>query len=165
VDLSVFVARETALLSQLATYLNDTAAHDRWAAVSASVAKDIHQLLWDDTSGLYMDLFSGPTPKPGFSSVKAVTGLMPLWLPDLPKDRLPKLLAALNDETHGFNASAPLATVALDTDGFSTDMWRGPMWLNTNWHVALALLEQREQATAVKLLRRTVDVVSALVRF
>ena len=163
VDLSVFVAREAALLSKFATTLNNSVAHSRWAAVSTSITKDVHELLWDNDNGLYMDLFSGPTPKPGFSSIKAVTGLMPLWLPNLPKERLSKLLVALNDETRGFNASAPLATVALDTDGFSTDMWRGPMWLNTNWHIALALLEQGEEATAIKLLRRTVDVVSIAV--
>ena len=82
-----------------------------------------------------------------------------MWLPDLPAERLPHLLDAMNDEVHGFNSSAPLATVSLDTKSFSTDMWRGPMWMNTNWHVALALIDRGENQTAAKLLRRTLDVV------
>ena len=82
-----------------------------------------------------------------------------MWLPDLPAGRLPHLLDAMNDEVHGFNSSAPLATVSLDTKSFSTDMWRGPMWLNTNWHVALALIDRGENQTAAKVLRRTLDVV------
>ena len=82
-----------------------------------------------------------------------------MWLPDLPAERLPHLLDAMNDEVHGFNSSAPLATVSLDTKSFSTDMWRGPMWMNTNWHVALALIARGENQTAAKLLRRTLDVV------
>ena len=31
------------------------------------------------------------------SPVEAVSGLLPLWLPDLPPERLPRLLSALQD--------------------------------------------------------------------
>jgi hypothetical protein len=42
---------------------------------------------------------------------------------------------------------------------FSTDMWRGPMWLNTNYHVVLALRAQNQTAAAVELMKATLDQV------
>jgi hypothetical protein len=76
-DLSVFVAREAAFISQLATAIKNTTAARHWQGVASTLSQQIHETLWDESVGLYMDRFSGPAPKPGFSTVKAVTGLMP----------------------------------------------------------------------------------------
>ena len=57
----------------------------------------------------------------------------------------------------------PLPSVARNTPSFSTDMWRGPMWLNTNYHVVLALLSQsgtsamNTTGVARRLVRSTLD--------
>ena len=57
-----------------------------------------------------------------FSGVAAVSGLLPLWLPDLPEERLAPLLAAIADPKM-FNTPVPLPSVAANTPHFSTDMW------------------------------------------
>jgi hypothetical protein len=57
--------------------MKNTTAASYWQGVASTLSQQIHETLWDESVGLYMDRFSGPTPKPGFSAVKAVTGLMP----------------------------------------------------------------------------------------
>lgn len=136
VDFSVFAARESDFLAKMHTALGNATAAATWRAIAAKLGDAIHSELWDASRGMYVDKVDG-----AFSPIVAVTGLLPLWLPDLPPDRLPPLLSALADPAR-FNTSIPLPSVARDTPTFSTDMWRGPMWLNTNYHVILALLSR-----------------------
>ena len=162
VDFSVFAARESALLADMHGALGNATGAAHWAAVAAAISAAVHEQLWDASRGFYFDRYDSANGG-RFSDVAAVTGLLPLWLPDLPADRLAPLLAAIADPAK-FNTPVPLPSVAADTKHFSTDMWRGPMWLNTNWHVALGLLSKNQTAAARRLLGATVDAVDAWYR-
>lgn len=154
VDFSVFLARECALLARIASVLGNETAAAQWNRTASEVSTAIHETLWDAEAGLYGDL----EVKRGFTGIKAVTAFLPLWLPDIPTARVATLLSKMQDPKT-FATPVPLPSVSLDTELFSTDMWRGPMWLNTNYMVALALSERGEDAAARKLMQATVDCV------
>eukprot|EP00937_MAST-01D_sp_MAST-1D-sp2_P000079 g79.t1 len=158
VDFSVFAAREAAFVSRMHGALGNATAAAHWASVASKISAAVHATLWDADRQFYYDRHTGADGK--FSDVAAVSGLLPLWLPDIPPAHAAALMAKLDDEAW-FAAPVPLPSVALSTRGFSTDMWRGPMWLNTNWHVVLALLGQNATSAAQRLLGATVDAVGA----
>eukprot|EP00947_MAST-08B_sp_MAST-8B-sp1_P004599 g4599.t1 len=168
VDFSVFLAREAAHVAALANITGNATKAEEWAAVAAKVEAAIHAVLYDKDRGLYFDRWASPSlaslassnSNDGnnrssrgnnvggeFSDVEAVTGLLPLWLPNLPAERVAPLLAAINDPAR-FGTPVPLPSVAARTAHFSTDMWRGPMWLNTNFMVSLGLLSQAARLSA-----------------
>lgn len=157
VDFSVFFARDASFLAKICHELGDAACESEWLNTSLKVSSAVHNMLWDEENGLYLDRMV-TEDQSIFSEVKAVTGLLPMWLNDIPKDRVPKLLAAIRDPRK-FGTKVPLASVARSTPSFSTDMWRGPMWINTNYMISLALLERDEKAEALKLIRETLDCV------
>jgi len=154
VDFSVFFAREAQLTSKIADVVGNDTMAARWKATAANVSKAVHDILWDESAGLYMDMY-GPSKSTG---VKSVVALLPMWLDDFPMSRLPKLLDAMHDEMV-FGTKVPLPSVARETSTFSIDMWRGPMWLNTNYMVAEALLSKNETQEAITLMQASVDVV------
>eukprot|EP00936_MAST-01D_sp_MAST-1D-sp1_P001858 g1858.t1 len=173
VDFSVFAARESAFLARMHGELGNATAASHWAAIAANMSRAVHDTLWDPDADADADSSGGTSTSTGggfyrdrhtgadggaFSTVSAVSGLLPLWLPDVPADRAARLVATLSDPTM-FAAPVPLPSVALSTAEFSTDMWRGPMWLNTNWHVALALLSRNETQAAQALIGATIDAV------
>lgn len=184
VDFSVFAARESSYVATMQALLGNASAASRWRAVAANLSSAVHQHLWDEGRGFYFDRKANGQLSP----IEAVSGLLPLWLPDLPHGRLQRLLDAISDPTrfgtkvcaarlhpsilhwplhascverHPFpvRRQVPLPSVARRTPSFSTDMWRGPMWLNTNYHVALALISQNRSSVARDIVRSTLTAV------
>ncbi|MBM4050131.1 MAG: hypothetical protein FJ279_33975, partial [Planctomycetes bacterium] len=81
---------------------------------------------------------------------KAVSGFFPLLLPFVPPERAKRLAAMLNS-LH-FQARFPIPSVAATDKEFSTDMWRGATWANTNC-VALLGFERhgfKDEAAALR---------------
>ena len=95
VDFSVFMARETMLLSKIGSALGEHSAASDWAKISTNISAAIHSVMWDDTTQLYHDVHAGTNGAK--SPVKAVTGFLPIWLPDIPLERLDMLMATMND--------------------------------------------------------------------
>ena len=155
VDFSVFAAREAELLAQMHGALNNASAAALWRGIAANISAAVHAHLWDETRGFYYDRKDGQ-----LSPIAAVTGFLPLWLDDLPDERLAPLLAAIADPVR-FGTAVPLPSVARNTPSFSTDMWRGPMWLNTNYHIVLALLSRNQTRVARDLVRATLTTVQS----
>ena len=153
VDFSVFVAREAALLATIATELGNATEAGAWEHIASSISASVHAELWDDNAQLYFDLNATATP-PTLSKVEASTALLPLWLPDVPKQRVRGLVSALHDPRR-FGTAVPIASVGRSQPSFSTDMWRGPMWVNSNYMVALALLARGARDEARDLMEAT----------
>jgi hypothetical protein len=86
----------------------------------------------------------------------ASTALLPLWLDDLPPERLPRLISALHDPNR-FGTRLPIPSVGRAMPSFGTDMWRGPVWVNSNYMVALGLIERGAVSEAKKLMTATLD--------
>merc|ERR1719174_1734388 len=79
-------------------------------------------------------------------------------------DRVRALIKHMQDPTE-FDTAAPVPTVAVKEKAFSTNMWRGPAWTNTNLIVILGLRRYQHivpeaGVLADSLQQKTVDMVA-----
>ncbi len=154
VDFSTYAAWDIEHLAKIADALGLDEKAQAWRERGREVSSAIHDLLWSEESGLYLDRRMDGALSP----VKAVTGFLPLLLEDLPPDRVDALVAALNDPKL-FASACPIPSLALDQPGWSTDMWRGPTWINTNYFVILGLRRQGRTDLAAELRTKTIGLV------
>lgn len=154
VDFSVFQAHDMNCLAQIAEVIDRPDDAARWRDRSQRMAARIHEALWDEAAGLYMDL----DPAGNLTGVKAVTGFLPLLLGDVPADRV-EALAAHVSRPETFGAAFPLPSAALDEPAWSTDMWRGATWINLNWLVIQGFRRCQRPDVADMLTRKTIDFV------
>jgi neutral trehalase len=155
VDLSVFAAQDALYLSRIYSELGRQVGGDRWAQKAADLSKAIHEQLWDDERGFYVDRF---TDNDQLSGTMAVTGFLPLLLDDIPDDRCKRLAEHLDDATT-FGAAFPVPSVSLSDPTFSTDMWRGATWINLNYLIATGLRRRGLTAEADSLAEKTIAFV------
>lgn len=154
VDFSTFQAQDMHYLSLIAAELGENEEAAVWERRAATMCERIHALLWHPELGLYVDRHRDGR----LSDVAAVSGFLPLLLPDLPPERLPAMVAALRDPAR-FGTANPLPSLAVDHPAWSTDMWRGATWLNMNYMVMTGLLRQGREADAAWLRGRSVAMV------
>lgn len=154
VDFSVFAALDMGYLSRMYTELGDAKNAAAWRANSLQLSTAIHDQLWNEEVGFYLDRkIDGK-----FSPIQAVTGFLPMLLDDFPFERLGALVNALQDESR-FNTAFPLPSVAVNTPDFSTDMWRGATWINMNYLVALGFAKQGREDLANQIQKTTLEIV------
>ena len=114
----------------------------RAAKTTASLVGKCH----DKATGLFYDL-AGKGEE--LLNVSTVTSLMPILLPDLPRDMVEALVKHIADPKE-YAAKYPVPSTALNgplymapSDGRpeldSKLLWRGPSWINTNWYIARGL--------------------------
>ncbi len=137
VDFSTFQALDMAYVAQIAAALGQYDKAAFWQDRADRMAKRIHDQLWDPAQSFYCDR----TMEGELSPVKAVSGFLPLLLDAIPDDHVAGLVSHLsNPET--FAAAFPVPSVSLDDPAWSTDMWRGPTWINFDYLVIQGLLRQ-----------------------
>jgi hypothetical protein len=156
VDFSVFWAEDARHLALILRALGREADALRWDQRAAAVRRAIHELLWDDERGLYVDRHLDGR----LSSVQSVVGFLPLLLPDCPPERVDRLVATLQDPTR-FAAAHPIPAISLDDPDWSTDMWRGSTWINTNYLVIEGLRRHGRTAEARIIRRATLDLIAS----
>lgn len=156
VDLSVYLAHDYQQLAWIADHLGEADAAQVARGRAATLTAAVHQQMWDPAQQFYVDLRRDGT----FSGVRAVSGFLPLLLEDLSGDRLAALLVALDDPTD-FGTAAPVPSVSARDRQYSTDMWRGPAWVNLNYLVAAGLRRYQQDDRAAALMARTADLVEA----
>ena len=154
VDFSTFAALDMSYLAKIYAELGDEENADLWQRKSTALSEKIHQLLWSEAQGFYLDRKLNGV----FSPVEAVTGFLPLLLDDFPVERLTTLVSALEDSSR-FDTPMPIPSVSLQTPDWSTDMWRGAAWINMNYLVILGLTKQGEKQLADKIREKTLEVV------
>ena len=151
----MFLSRDAAALGSIYDVIDGvgSSAGAYWRALAANVSTAVHAHMWDEARGAYSDVVVAPVGNKTewtFSPVDAVSNFYPLWLPDLPSGRADVLAARLTDPA-SWGLAVPLPSVSFADPAFSTDMWRGPAWVNTNYMVALALLASADATDASNL--------------
>ncbi|MBI4978111.1 MAG: hypothetical protein HZC28_11545 [Spirochaetes bacterium] len=154
VDFSVFAAHDMMMLAHIAEEIGDTQKSLYWEQASKGMSQKIHALLWNDADGFYYDRHADGR----LSTVKAVTGFLPLMLEDIPAKNVERLIAHMRNGDE-FATEFPLPSAALNEPTWSTDMWRGATWINTNYLTALGLAKHGHTAEAHMLRDITVNYV------
>ena len=155
VDFNAIQAHDMEHVAKIAAELGEAQKAESWAERAAALSRRIHELLWDEQDGFYYDR----DMEGRFERCRAVSGFFPLMLADVPADRVDRLAEALNDPTR-FAAVFPIPTVALDEPSYSTDMWRGATWCNTNYLVMHGLRRQGRDDEARDLADKTIQFVN-----
>lgn len=159
VDFSTFQAQDMECLARIADELGRPGAAATWRERSQRMARQIHQLLWDEGAGLYTDR----DLEGRLTGVKAVSGFLPLLLGDVAADRVEALAAHVsNPDT--FGAPFPLPSASLDEPTWSTDMWRGATWINMNWLVIQGFRRCHRADVADELTAKTLEFVERYYR-
>lgn len=154
VDFSVFMAHDMQHVAQIAAALDETETAARWEARAAELTGAVHRELWNADAGFYFD----KKMDGGFSPVAAVTGFLPLLLDDIPAGRVEKLVAALEDPAR-FDTAFPVPSVSASDPNFSTDMWRGPTWVNLNYLLIQGFTKHGKIQEARRLAQKTTGFV------
>lgn len=154
VDFSVFQARDMGYVARIASELGDQTRAAQWMQRARQMTRQIHALLWDETTGFYYDRFLDGA----LTGVAAGTGFLPLLLDGLPHGRGNRLVAALNDPGR-FNTAFPVPSVAVSHPDWSTDMWRGATWVNLNYLIIAGLRRYGYDTDADRLVNTTIRFV------
>ncbi len=154
VDFSVYAALDMQYTARIAGELGEVERERRWEQRSRAMSAQVHRNLWHEGDGFYYDRELDGR----FVRVKAISGFYPLLLDDVPPERVDRLVAALKDPTL-FDTAYPVPTVAVSDPAWSTDMWRGPTWLNANYFVIRGLAEQGRAEEADRLAQKSIELV------
>ncbi len=154
VDFSSFIAQDMHCLAAIAAELGDPSRADLWRKRAGRTAGAILDQLWDPRTGFFFDAhFDGR-----LSTVKAVTGFLPLLLEELDAERVAAMLKMLADPRH-FATPAPVPSIAISQPDWSTDMWRGSTWINTNYLIVRGLRKHGCHAEADALAESTIGMI------
>lgn len=151
VDFSTFAALDMAYTAAIAETLGEMDKAGAWRRRSREMSERVHRDLWAERDGFYYDRDMDGR----HSHIKAVSGFFPLLLDDVPPERADRLVHMLMDADQ-FGAPFPVPSVALSEPTWSTDMWRGATWVNTNYLVILGLTRHGRVGEARWLAEKTV---------
>ena len=168
-DSPVFDAELPVATPELAAYLElqDRLLADLLAGFGEAAAAGSHRLRAEDTRARLLGLWQ---PEPGRFAPRGGSGpiashtvldLLPLLTGTLPADVVAAVVDELGDPAT-FAAPHPVPTVALADAAFDPErMWRGPVWLNTNWLLVEGLRRSGCPDAARRLAERTLAMVVA----
>lgn len=156
VDLNAYLSMECAIMANLARALKRPQDADKWTARHLELNRLINQRLWNEEAGFYFDFDSATEKQTG---IYAVSGFLPLLCGATEPHQVQRLAAHL-DNPQTFGTALPIASAVI-TPGLSEahDMWRGPMWVNTNWLVARGFAASGRSDLALRLRERTMNEV------
>ena len=154
-DFANYIVYESQALAKMATELglSDRSAH--WTSLAANITDEMNTLLWDESTGFYYDRYFNGTLMP----FKTIAGFYPLLIEGglIPKDKIARIVAMM--KTPDFWTAVPLPTVAVSTPDFSSDLDRGPMWLQQNFYVIRGLELQGYHSEAAELKAKSIGIV------
>jgi glycogen debranching enzyme len=152
VDFSAMLALECEIMSGFA----ETAAPaDKrlWLERHEKLCRLINERLWNEKHAFYFDY---GIDRMELSDVMASSGFLPLMCGACSPERAKKLAAHLHDPA-SFGSPLPVPSISKKSERhYSKDMWRGPVWVNVNWLVALGFRRAGMTAEADMICSKTV---------
>jgi glycogen debranching enzyme len=139
-------AENERVLAELHEEAGDLEAGKVMRARAVKTTTSLVNKCWDQSTGLFLDLAG---KREELLNVSTVTSLMPILLPDLPRDMVEALVKHIADPKE-YAAKYPVPSTALNEPLYmapsegrpeldSKLLWRGPSWINTNWYIARGL--------------------------
>jgi glycogen debranching enzyme len=146
-------------LARMFRELGDEAQAQKYEAQARLTEEAIIQNCWDEETHFFYDL----GPNNDQLKVKTISGLMPLLLKNIPQEYTACLIAHLTDRDE-FWSPYPIPSVAMNEPTFNPSvktrtLWRGPMWVNTNWFAFNGLIQHGYLDLARDLGNRTIELV------
>lgn len=156
VDFSAFLANEARSMAYLAKEIGKPERSKYWHEVYERIKSAVNRELYNPKDGLYYDreIESGK-----LRDIKSVTCFIPL-LAGIPSKEQAERLAMYLDDPKTFGTRVLIPTIGLDDPTFGTDMWRGPVWVNTSYMIAQGFREYGLLDAALKIERSVIDCVT-----
>lgn len=155
VDFSTFLAHDALYLSYIYQEIGQEKDAEKWLEVYEHIKMQMNALLWDEESGAYYDrLFNGQ-----LSKMLTPASFLPMFAGIPNKEQAKKMVKTLTDENLLWT-NCPLATIEKKHSTYSTDMWRGGVWLNLNYFVIKGLMNYGYEDVAEELKNKTLAMVN-----
>lgn len=151
-DLTAYLCLQDTILARWARERGEQAVAERHERRAASLRRRLADRLGPEG---WVVPVGGDGPSPTLT----VVSLLAVLAPDAPPEVTEGVVRMLADPAR-FGGPSPLPTVSRDDPSFAPDrMWRGPVWVNTNWLVAHGLRLQGHHAEADALEEATLRLV------
>ncbi len=155
VDFSTFAAHDALYLSYIYAEIGDTENARKWRDKYERIKQKMNELLWDEETGAYYDrLFGGK-----LSKVLTPASFFPL-MGGIPSQEQAKKMVKTLTNPELLWTKLPLSTVSQKHPTYSTDMWRGGVWLNLNYFVIRGLKKYGYDEIAEELKNKTLEAVN-----
>ena len=154
IDFSSFLANDCNYLAKMYAEIGDNRQAALWQNRYDEISSKINHLLWSEENGLYYDLVHNGE----MNKVASCASFLPLFCGIASKEQAEKLVNNLQD-TSKFKTKLPLPSLSLDHPKFSSDMWRGSVWLNYNYMIILGLRKYGYNELAAEIRDKTLGAV------
>lgn len=152
-------AKSLSSMKYLAGRLSKDGDKETFSARYKGVREALLKRCWSKKDGLFYDL----DRKGRQIKEKSTTCLMPLILPDLPRDVVKTLVERHLLNSKEFWSPYPVASVPINEKAFNTAeryvLSRGPVWININWFLSKALKEKGYGKEAKILVGKSFELV------
>lgn len=151
-------------LADIAGLLGKEEDQKKYQRTADTLGEEIATILWNENDQMfYAHNDEGPITK------VSVSNLFPIILPQTKKDQVEHILELLESSDY-FDAEFPIPTIPRSHQNYDPAysekrIWRGPTWVNMNFHIAEGLAMQAERfrdtdpELAKKLLKRKENIV------
>ena len=150
IDFSTFIANDAESLANIYFALSEKRDAEIWRERAYSIKEKINELLWDEKSGVYYDRIDAGD----LTRVLTPASFFPLFAGIPSAERASRMVELLVSESQLWT-SFPVASIAKSHPSYSTDMWRGGVWLNVNYIIAMGLKRYGFCDLADKLIEKT----------
>lgn len=155
IDFSTFSAHDALYLSYIYAELGINEKEKQWREYYECTKEKINAMMFDEETGAYYDrLFDGTLTK-----VLTPVSFLPLFANIPTKEQAAKMVKTLTDKNLLWT-ELPISTIAKNHPTYSTDMWRGGVWLNLNYFVMKGLMNYGYEDLANELKEKTLAAVN-----
>lgn len=155
IDFSSFMANETRVMAKISNILDYKEEIKYWENLYGRIKEQVNNQLWDEVDKFYYDrdLFGN------LNRIKNVASFTPLFAGIADEKRAKMLVEHLMNRDE-FNTEFPIPSVAKNESTYSTDLWRGPTWVNYNYLTILGLKEYGYIEVAKYIIEKTIEEIS-----
>ena len=151
-DFNAYLSLECEIVSRLSVRVGRMNQAYYWQAQHERLNRLMRERLWCEEAGLFMDY---DVRRGELTGVAAASGFLPL-ICGAATERQAALLRANLHDPETFGTPVPVPSISRRcAEAYRKDMWRGPMWVNVNWLIALGLERYGYLEDAAALRRST----------